>query len=177
MYATKEAVILREHDPEVELYIFYNELRPFGKGFQEFVDRAKDEWRIKYIRSRPGKLREDPDTKTLTVRYDDLHTREIKTLTDVDMVVLCPALIPKPGNKKLVEIMGLELDECGFFKVQHPLLAPVDSSVPGIFVCGYCQAPKDIPESVAQASGAAARAAEAVALINTQRGGMTYGAR
>jgi heterodisulfide reductase subunit A len=86
----------------------------------------------------------------------------MKMLT-ADMVVLCPALIPKEGNKIVAETMGLELDEHGFFKSKDKLTAPVDTNVPGVYVCGYCQSPKDIPESVAQASGAAARAAETMA--------------
>jgi len=165
MYATKEALIIREHEPDVEVYIFYNELRAFGKGFQEFVNRARDEWGVKYIRSRPGEIREDPKTKDLTIWYDDTLTREIKNLPNVDLIVLCPALVPRQGNRQLAEIMKIELDDCGFFKVKHPLLAPVDTTAPGIFVCGYCQSPKDIPDSVAQASAAAARAAESLALV------------
>jgi heterodisulfide reductase subunit A len=171
MYATKEALIIREHAPDVEVSIFYNELRAFGKGFQEFVNRARQDYGVKYIRSRPGEIRESPETKSLTVWYDDTLTREIKSLSDVDLVVLCPALVPRKTNKELAEIMGLQLDDCGFFKVKHPLLAPVDSTVPGIYVCGYCQSPKDIPDSVAQASAAAARAAEALAMIQIQRVG------
>jgi len=170
MYATKEALIIREHEPDVEVYIFYNELRAFGKGFQEFVNRARDEWGVKYIRSRPGEIREDPKTKSLTIWYDDTLTREIKTLPNVDLVVLCPALVPRQSNRQLAEIMKIELDDCGFFKARHPLLAPVDTTVPGIFICGYCQSPKDIPDSVAQASAASARAAEALALV--QAGGV-----
>jgi len=169
MYATKEALIIREHAPDVQVYIFYNELRAFGKGFQEFVNRARDEWGVKYIRSRPGEIREDARTKSLAIWYDDTLTREIKTLADIDLVVLCSALTPRASNKKLAEITGVELDDCGFFKVTHPFLAPVDSTVPGIFVCGYCQSPKDIPDSVAQASAAAARAAESLAVLQAQR--------
>ncbi len=170
MYATKEALIIREHDPHVEVFIFYNELRAFGKGFQEFVNRARDEWGVKYIRSRPGEIVEDPTTTSLTIWYDDTATREIKSLSDVDLVVLCSALVPRVGNKKLAGIMGVELDEFGFFKVRHPLLTPVDTNVAGIFACGYCQAPKDIPDSVAQASAAAARAAETIALTRGVEG-------
>jgi heterodisulfide reductase subunit A len=171
MYATKEALIIREHAPDVSVYIFYNELRAFGKGFQEFATRARTEYGVNYIRSRPGEVREDPQTKSLTIWYDDTLTREIKTLAEVDLVVLCPALIPRESNKKLAKIIGAELDESGFFKVTHPLLTPVDSTVPGIYVCGYCQSPKDIPDSVAQASGAAARAAEALAVLQLQQVG------
>ncbi len=81
-------------------------------------------------------------------------------------MVLCPALVPRLDNRRLAEITGIELDEYGFFEVRHPLLAPIDATVQGIFVCGYCQAPKDIPDSVAQASGAAARVAEVLALMH-----------
>ena len=165
MYATKEALIIREHAPHVQVYIFYNELRAFGKGFQEFINRARGEYGVNYIRSRPGEIREDPKTKSLTIWYDDTFTREIKSLNEVDLVVLCPALLPKPDNRKMAEIMGLELDEFGFFESKNPLTSPVDTNVPGVYVCGYCQCPKDIPESVAQASGAAARAAETLACV------------
>ena len=79
-----------------------------------------------------------------------------------DLVVLCPALIPREDNKILARIFGLELNEYSFFKTKDPLLMPVETNVEGIFVCGYCQAPKDISESVTQASAAAARAAEIV---------------
>jgi len=170
MYATKEALIIREHAPGVQVYIFYNELRAFGKGFHEFVTRAKEEYGVNYIRSRPGEIREE-STKSLSIWYDDTLTREIKSLSNVDLVVLCSALVPRTSNKKLAEIMGIELDDCGFFKVTHPFLAPVDTPVQGIYVCGYCQSPKDIPDSVAQASAAAARAAEALAMIKEQKVG------
>ena len=173
MYATKEALIIREHAPEVQVYIFYNELRAFGKGFQEFVNRAKTEYEVKYIRSRPGEIREDPKTKSLTIWYDDTFTREIKSLDNVDLVVLSSALFPRESNKKLAKTLGIELDDSGFFKITHPLLAPVDSTTPGIYVCGYCQSPKDIPDSVAQASAAAARVAEALAMAQAQKAGGT----
>ena len=76
------------------------------------------------------------------------------------LVVLCPALIPREDNRLLADVFGLELDDHGFFKTKDPLLTPVETDVEGVFVCGYCQAPKDISESVTQASAAAARAAE-----------------
>ena len=79
---------------------------------------------------------------------------------EVDLVVLCNALTPKCDAKKLAETLDIEQDEYGFFKSLDPLYAPVDTNVPGIYVCGCCQGPKDIPDSVAQASGATARAVE-----------------
>ncbi len=161
IYATKESILIREHAPETQAYVMYIDMRAVGKGFQEFVDRAKKEYGVKYIKAHPGGITEDPTTKNLQVHYEDMKTGKMKTL-DADMVVLCPALIPKADNKKLARAMDLEVDEFGFFKSKNLLTAPMDTNVPGIYICGYCQCPKDIPESVAQASGAAARAAETI---------------
>jgi len=163
MYATKEAILIKEHKPESEVFIFYIDLRASGKGFQDFIDRAKENWGIQYIRGRPGEILEDPRTKDLIILCEDTESREVKELK-VDMVVLCPAFIPKESNKKLSENLKVKLDEYGFFKAKDPTLMPVDTNVPGVFICGCCQGPKDIPESVAQASGAAARAVEVIAL-------------
>ncbi len=159
MYATKEAILIREHEPQCEVYILYLDLRVFGKRFQEFVSRARDEWGVKYINGRGSSVIEDPATKDLFVRYENIMEGKIEELR-VDLVVLCPALIPREDNKPLAKIFGLELNEYGFFKTKDPLLMPVETNVEGVFVCGYCQAPKDISESVTQASATAARAAE-----------------
>jgi heterodisulfide reductase subunit A len=159
MYAAKESILIKEHEPKTEVYVLYMDLRVYGKGFQTFVDRARDEFGVKYIRSKPGEISEDLATGNLTITYEDTMAREIKKLT-VEMVILCAALVPRPETAELVKMLGVELDDYGFLKVRHPLYAPVDTSVPGIFVCGCCQGPMDVPSSVTQASGAAARAAE-----------------
>jgi len=159
MYATKEAILIREHEPECEVYILYLDLRVFGKRFQEFVSRARDEWDVKYINGRAAAVIEDPATEDLLVRYENAVEGKIGELR-ADLVVLCPALTPREDNKTLAKILGLKLNEYGFFETKDPLLMPVEANVEGIFVCGYCQAPKDISESVTQASAAAARAAE-----------------
>jgi heterodisulfide reductase subunit A len=161
MYATKEAILVREHDPECEAYILYIDLRVFGKRFQEFVSRARDEWSVKYINGRAAAIIEDPKTKDLSVRYENIPEGKIEELR-TDLVVLCPALIPTEDNKLLAKTLGLELNEHGFFKTKDPLLMSVETNLKGVFVCGYCQAPKDISESVTQASAASARAAEIV---------------
>ena len=163
MHATKEAILVREHKPEADVYVFYTDLRAFGKGFQEFVNRAEKEWGVRYIRAKPYEIREDSRTCNLIISYEDTYTGKIKEL-GVDLTVLCTALTPRPESKGLADILGIEVDEHGFFKNKHPLSAPVDSTKPGIFICGYCQGPRDIPDSIAQASGAAARAAEIIAL-------------
>ena len=167
VYATKESILIKEHVPDTEVYVLYIDLRAVGKGFQEFVDKAKKEYGVKYIKAHPGGITEDPTTKNLQIHYEDVPSGEMKKLT-ADMVVLCPALIPKEDNKKTAGAMGLELDEYGFFKSKDELTAPVDTNVPGIYICGYCQSPKDIPESVAQASGAAARAAETATCVTKE---------
>lgn len=167
MYATKEAVLIREHNPKCEVYIFYNDLKVFGKGFQDFINRAKDTWGVKYVRALPGEITKDSKTGKLIVWYEDTTENAIKNL-QADIVVLCPALTPKPDNQKLAKILGVELDQHGFFKSKDPMLAPIDTTVPGIFIAGYCQGPKDIPESVAQASGASGRAAESMALATVK---------
>jgi heterodisulfide reductase subunit A len=161
VYATKESILTKEHAPETDVYIMYIDMRAVGKGFQEFVDRAKNQHGINFIKAHPGGISEDPTTRSLQIHYEDMLTGEMKKL-EADMVVLCPALIPKEDNKKIADAIGLELDHYGFFKSRNNLTAPMDTNVAGIYVCGYCQGPKDIPESVAQASGAAARAAETI---------------
>jgi heterodisulfide reductase subunit A len=161
MYATKEAVLVKEHDPESEVTIFYVDLKVFGQGFQDFVDRARAHWGVEYIRGRPGEVREHPYAGDLTVWYEDTDTG-IVSKKEADLVVLCAAMIPRPGNKKLAETLGVELDEYGFFKVKDTISNPVETGIPGIYVCGCCHGPKDIPESVAEASATAAMAAEVI---------------
>ena len=163
MYATKEAILIKEHEPESEVFIFYIDLRASGKGFQDFINRAKENWGVQYIRGRPGEIVEDPRTKDLIILFEQTVSREVGGLK-VDMVVLCPAFIPSETNRKLSEVLGVKLDEYDFFKAKDSVLAPVDTDVLGVFICGCCQGPKDIPESVAQASAAAARATEVITL-------------
>jgi len=159
MYATKEAVLIKEHDPTSEVNVFYMDLKVFGKGFQQFVDRAKSHYGVKYVRGRPGEIRMNPLTKDLTIWYEDTNTGDVSS-TEADLVVLCTTMIARPENHELAHALGLELDEWGFFKPLNPLTNPVETGMPGVFLCGCSHGPRDIPESVAEASGAAACAAE-----------------
>jgi len=159
MYSTKEAALIKEHELESEVYIFYTDIRAFGKGFREFVNRAKKEWGIEYYRAKPSEVREDPKTQDLILKYEDTLTGEMKSL-QVDLVVLSTALVPPLENKELASMLKVRVDEHGFFQVHHPLFAPLDSTAPGIFLCGCCHKPIDIPDSVAEGKGAAARAVE-----------------
>ncbi len=157
MYTTKEAILAREHHHDTDSYIFYTDLRAFGKGFNEYVERAKSEYGVTYIRAKPGEIREDPKTKNLRVVYRDPDTYQIKAL-EVDMVILATTLTPRKDAKGLADVLGVELDEHGFFRTPKADTAPMDTTNEGILAAGYCQRPMDIPEAVAQGSAAAARA-------------------
>jgi heterodisulfide reductase subunit A len=167
MYATKEAILVREHDPGCAVHILYMDLRVFGKRFQEFVTRAKEEWGVNYVNGRAAVVIEDPVTRNLLVRYENVAEGKIEELW-ADLVVLCPALVPREDNRALVKTLGIELDVDGFVKTKDPLLMPVETNVDGVFVCGYCQSPKDISESVAQASAAASKAAEVATALRAE---------
>ncbi len=155
MYATKEAVLIKEHEPSSHVTIFYMDLRTFGKGFQGFVDRAQTHWAVKYIRGRPGEIREDPATKDLTILYENTDVGKVEKMA-VDLVVLCTAAVPHRDNRKLGGVLGVKLDEFGFFEDRDMLTAPIETSKVGVYVCGSCHGPRDIPESGAEASATAA---------------------
>ncbi|MBI4721755.1 MAG: FAD-dependent oxidoreductase [Candidatus Stahlbacteria bacterium] len=157
MHATKEAILSNEHYPDIETFIFYTDLRATGKRFQEYIERAKKEYKVKYIRSKPGKITELKDNPIIW--YEDTITQKVNQM-EVDMVVIAQALIPSESNKKIAELMGIKLDEYGFIDSPDKLYLPVDTSIQGIFACGYCQSPQDIPDSVIQASAVAAKVAE-----------------
>jgi heterodisulfide reductase subunit A len=153
MYATKEASIAKESNPEIEITIFYMDIRAYGKDFQQYYEHAK-ELGVQYIRGRPSSVYERKD-KSITIRYKDTISGKVEEKT-VDMLVLSTAIIPSPGNKKLGEVLGIEVDENGFFK--SSMTNPVQSSREGIYLAGCIQGPKDIPDSVSMASGAAGKA-------------------
>ncbi len=155
MYATKEASIQKETDPETDVSIFYMDLRAYGKDFQQYYDKAKD-MGVEYIRARPSSVYENED-KSITIRYMDTHTREVKEKT-VEMLVLSTAIIPSQENQRLAEVLGIDVDESGFFQVKSIMTDPIESTRDGVYLAGCDQGPKDIPDSVAMASGAAAKA-------------------
>ncbi|MBW2392134.1 MAG: FAD-dependent oxidoreductase [Deltaproteobacteria bacterium] len=158
MHSVKEAMIAHEHDNETTPSIFCMDLRAVGRGFEEYKLRGGNSSNIQYIRGRVAEITKG-EAHNPIVWYESTTTRKVEHET-FDMVVLATACVPSAGTPKLAELMGLDLDENGFFKTD-PLI-PLDTTRPGIFVCGCAQGPMDIPESVAQASSAAARAAEVV---------------
>ena len=166
MYGMKEAIISKEHVPtKLDCTIFYMDIRAYGKEFDAYYDRAKGEYGIRFVRSRVASVTEDPLTRNLYVYYAE--NEEPKT-EEFDMVVLSIGMQPPKDAEKLAEVLGIELNRYKF--CQTNAFSPVETSKPGIFVCGTFPSPKDIPESVAQASGAAAKAAS---LISSERGTLT----
>jgi heterodisulfide reductase subunit A len=159
--STKDAMLAREHYNDIESFIFYSDLRTFGKGAHEYAERAATDYGVKYIHSKPGEIREDPETGELNIAYIDEQNGRITNLR-VDFVVLSTAIMPSEDTRRLAQMSNIQTRPDGFFKTRNCQTSPVDTTRPGIFVAGYCESPKDVTESVTQASGAAARAAETI---------------
>jgi heterodisulfide reductase subunit A len=155
MSAIKHAVMIKtEQDPEAEVSIAYTDIRTFGKGYEEYYKRAS-EMGIRFIRSRTAEVIEE-DGK-LMARLEDTDLGEPLTLHP-DMVVLSTGLVPEEGSEDLARALRLETDSYNFFTEKHVKLAPVDTKIAGIYICGTASGPKDIPDSVAQARAAAVAA-------------------
>ncbi|OQX63068.1 MAG: heterodisulfide reductase [Desulfococcus sp. 4484_241] len=163
MYATKQAIIAREHDSSIEPTIFYMELRAFGKDFDKYVDRAKNQYGVRYHRAMVSAVHEEAGTGNLILRYADTDG----TLVDemFDMVVLSVGLEPHRDAIELAKTFAIEPNRYGFAKTGA--FTPVDTTRPGIFVTGTYQGPKDIPETVTQGSAVAGKA---MALLGEARG-------
>jgi len=149
----KEAVIALEHHPGAEVTIFYNDLRTLGKGFEELYRRAQRAG-VRFIKGLPGLIREDGDRRAV-VCYEDLLRGGRRELT-VDLAVLAVGL-QAPSESLPFQDAPPERDANGFYRTRHAILHPLESATPGVFLAGTSQGPKDISETVCQASGAAAR--------------------
>ena len=158
MYALKNSILLKEHyGKDVEVYILFMDMRTHFKGYEEFYRRAR-ELEINFIRGRASQIIEDPKTKSLIVRAEAIGLGEPIEI-EAELVVLSTAAIASEGSADMARILNVTRGTDGFFMESHPKLKPIDTAVDGIFLAGACQGPKDIPYSVAQGSGAAARAA------------------
>jgi heterodisulfide reductase subunit A len=146
-------MIALEHHPEAEVTIFFNDIRTSGKGFEELYRRGKKAG-IRFIKGLPGLIREDGAGRAV-VCYEDLLSRTRRELT-VDLAVLAVGLQAPPEALPFQDF-SLERDPYGFYQSRHPILHPLESATPGVFLAGTSQGPKDISETVCQASGAAAR--------------------
>ncbi len=155
-YAIKEAVQLRIAQPDTEVFIFYTDMRTFGKGFEELYERAGREHGITFIRGRVAEVEEDPQTKKLLIRAEDTELCEPIELP-TDLVVLSVGVDPTPTNAKLATMLNIPLDENNFFLEKHPKLDPTGTYSTGIFLSGSAQGPKDIADTVSHAGLAAAQ--------------------
>ncbi len=163
MFALKNAQLLKMHDPSAEVYICYMDIRSFGKGYEEYYQRAQEQFGVRFIRGRPACIIEDPETKNLKVMVEDTLMGEILEI-EADLVVLSAGLVAKPDTKKIARMLGVDVGPEGFLKELHPKLAPVNTKVDGVAIAGVAQGPKDIPDTVAQAKGAASAVAIPMAM-------------
>ena len=155
MNTIKSTLLLKEHYHDIEIKVFYIDIRAFGKGFEDLYLRSR-RLGVQYLRGLPGTVEEQADG-SLKVAVENTSTGKLE-FHNLDMLVLALGLKPSKSTRKLQEMLGLQLTPDGFFLEAHPKLQPVDAATRGVFFAGCAEAPKDIKESVTQASAAAARA-------------------
>jgi heterodisulfide reductase subunit A len=156
MYALKYGHLIHDKvGADTEIYDFYIDMRCFGKGYEEFYRRCQEEG-IQFVRGKPAEIRETDDGRLLLVGEDTLLARQYRI--PVDMVVLCSAMEARKDASEVGRIFGISQGQDGFFLEEHPKLAPLSTASDGVFLAGTCQAPRDVPDTVAQASGAASKA-------------------
>jgi len=156
MNTIKDSLLIKDHWPEVEIKVFYMDIRAFGKGFEDLYKRSKANG-VMYIRGIPGDIREDPETKNLILLAEDSNSGKVVE-HEADMVILSIGLIPSAENSLIRQLLTLSRTSDGFFMEAHPKLQPVDAPTKGVFFAGCAESPKDIKDSVTQASAAASRA-------------------
>ncbi|MCD8048394.1 MAG: CoB--CoM heterodisulfide reductase iron-sulfur subunit A family protein [Clostridia bacterium] len=154
MYTAKHAMLTRDKYPDTEVYVFYIDVRTPGKSFDEFYRRAVEEYGVHYIKGMVGKI--VPEGKKLKVQASDLFANK-QLHIDADLVVLAAAIEPDKSARSIATMLTASMDTNDFFTEAHPKLRPVESPTAGVFLSGCCQGPKDIPETVAQASAAASK--------------------
>ena len=155
MNTIKSTLVLKEHYPDMDVKVFYIDIRAFGKGFEDLYTRSRRAG-TQYIRGLPGNVEELPDGG-LRVAVENTATGTLE-YHELDMLVLAIGVEPAPSTQRLQEMLGLQLTSDGFYLEAHPKLQPVDAATRGVFYAGCAEGPKDIKESVTQASAAAVRA-------------------
>jgi len=158
MHSIKEAIIAHEHDNDTQSVIFGMDIRAVGKGFEEYKIRGGNSSQIIYKRSRVAEITRG-NNESPTLIYEDTATQKV-VKEEFDLVILATACAPVKNTPELADVLGVDLDPYGFFETDPA--NPLDTTKAGVFVCGCAHSPMDIPESVAQASSAAARAVQAV---------------
>jgi len=154
MYTAKQAILYKHNVPDGQAYVFYIDVRAGGKGYEEFLNRAQEEEGVVYLRGKVSKLFRE-DGKVIVKGVDTLSSRTVEIAAD--MVVLATAVLPRVESSQVAEMLGVVTDDQGFFSASDEELSPLESGVPHVFLAGTALGPKDIPETVAQASGAAAK--------------------
>jgi heterodisulfide reductase subunit A len=157
MYLAKQALLYKHVVHDGQAYIFYMDQRTTGKGYEEFVQRAVEEYGVMYLRGRVSKIFREGD-KLRVLGADTLTGKKVDI--PCDLVVLGMAMMPSEGTRELARKLGIATNESGFIAEAHPKFRPLETSVPGIYVAGTAQGPRDIPDSVAMGCGAASKVLE-----------------
>jgi len=168
MYATKEAMVAKERIDDVRCQIFIMDERAFNKEFNTYYQRARDKYQIEYTRCRISEVKEDPKTHDLILRYPDENGEFVEDR--FDMVVLSVGTLPPNGSRDLANTLGIELNPYGFCETDK--FAPLETSKPGIYVCGTFSSPKEIAETILDAAGAAG---DVMRLLSSEIGARAYG--
>lgn len=162
--ASKNAKLIKSEYPDAEVMISYIDMRMSGKDYEEYYKRSREAGII-FVNGKVGNMKEDPETKNIIVSMEDKGSGEILEV-EADLVVLTPASPASAGTNQIAKVLKMEQNQAGYLKEFHSRLDPVSTKTPGIFIAGYCQAPKSIGSSVAQAKGAASASA---ILVNNEQ--------
>jgi len=155
MNTVKDTLLLADHYPDTENLVFYQDIRAFGKSFEDMFQRSKEAG-TRYIRGLPGDIEEDPETGNLFLLVENTTSGRLER-HELDMVVLSVGVVPAADRDKMAGLLTLSKTSDGFFMESHPKLKPVDAPTRGVFFAGFCESPKDIKDSVCQAGAAASR--------------------
>ncbi len=156
MNTVKDTLLLCDHYPDIEAKVFYMDIRAFGKGFEDLYMRSKEEG-VKYIRGIPGEVVENAETGNVTLTVENTTTGRLEE-HDLEMLVLAQGVIPRKDGDSIKKLLTLSTTSDGFIMESHPKLKPVDAPTKGVFIAGCIESPKDVKDSVTQASASAARA-------------------
>ena len=170
MISLKHAILIKSAYPDTDITICYIDIRTTGRKHEDYYERAR-EMGIKFVKGRPTEILRDPERKRLIVDVEDALLKRFLEL-GADLVVLAPAMVPAEGTKELAEVLGIELDEDGFFKEYEAKLRPTETKLRGIYLCGGATFPKDAPTTSLHAHSAAMRAAKFLAtgkIVKDQR--------
>ncbi len=161
MNTVKDTLLLADHYPDTQNFVFYQDIRAFGKSFEDMFQRSKEAG-TRYIRGLPGDIQEDPETGNLLITVENTTSGRLER-HELDMVVLSVGVVPPRDRDKISGMLTLSKTADGFFLESHPKLKPVDAPTRGVFFAGFCESPKDIKDSVCQAGAASSKAG---ALLN-----------